>query len=329
MSDTSISFGNSIPTSTSSSRPFRGCTISSVRKSSTPSSASTSPTCGAAPNHFIDCPEGQLASPNVDRKTLIYELRERGLNELVNRNIIAKRSSPDPEARPPKSKRNHAFALHRSNSYYHEIIVDLGYYFPLRYLIDNDPALRLVDFAQLLAHRNVPVETRQSKDPLLIQLKHEQLRFDGTPHVIVRKRGDGVTLALGIPGIQVYRTDSYEQIEKHVMQAIEFVESRLYERHWGFDNCLIPFLFTKEVKKNRTMQFVRKERGKCSFLLFQTIPDYGLLRHYPRPEHYDRTYQYKEGEPVHPDNIHIFTNPWQRVGYPDFYLNTLDETGAA
>jgi hypothetical protein len=24
-----------------------------------------------------------------------------------------------------------------------------------------------------------------------------------------------------------------------------------------------------------------------------------------------------------------FTNPWQRVGHPDFYLNTFDEKGAA
>jgi hypothetical protein len=283
-----------------------------------------------APNHYIGCPEHQIASPNVDRKTLVYELRERGLNELINRRIITKRISPDPEAKPAKSKRNHAFALHRSNSYYHEIIVDLGYHAPLRYLTDKDPALRLVDFAELLKHPNVPAATRQSSDPLLIPLKYEQLRFDGTPHVIIRKRSDGVPLPLGIPGIQVDRgTETFEQVEKHLMHAVEFIENRHYERPWGFDNCLIPFLFTKEVRKNRAMQFVRQERGKCSFLLFQTIPDIGLMRHFPRPEHYDRAYNYIEGEVRHPDNIHVFTNPWQRVGYPDFYLNTFDEKGAA
>lgn len=281
------------------------------------------------PNGYIGCPEHQLASPNVDRKTLVYELRERGLNELINRGIIAKRISPDPEAVPPKSKRNHAFALHRSNSYLHEMIVDLGYHAPLIFVTDNDPALRLIDFARLLAHPNVPRETRYSNDPLLIQLKYERLRFDGTPHVIVRQRDDGVSLPVGIPGIQVDRgTETFEQIERHLMHAIEFVEDRHYARHWGFDNCLVPFLFTKEVRKNRAMQFVRLQRGDCTFLLFQTIPDYGLLRHFPRPEHYDRGYQYKEDEPRHPDNIHVFTNPWQRVGHSDFYLNTFDETGA-
>ena len=129
------------------------------------------------------------------------------------------------------------------------MIVDLGYHLPLRYLTDNDPALRLIDFAQLLEHPNVPLATRQSKDPLLIPLKHDAVRFDGTPHVIVRERPDGVSLALGIPGIQVDRTDSFEQIEKHILHAIEFIEDRHYERHWGFDNCVIPFLFTKEVQE--------------------------------------------------------------------------------
>lgn len=280
-----------------------------------------------APNSYIGCPEDQLASPNVDRKTLIYELRERGLNVLINRGTILRRSSPDPEAKAPNVARGHAFALHRSNSYKHELIVDLGYHLPLRYLCDKDPALRVLDFAQLLAHENVPLETRQSRDPLLVPLRGDSVRFDGTPHVIVRTRSDGVALALGIPGIQVDRTDSTEQIERHITRALAFVEERHHERHWGFDNCVIPFLFTREAKKSRAMQFLRSERETCAFILFQSIPDYALLRHYPRPEHYDPAYRYEADEAPHPDSIRIFTNPWQRVGCPDFYLNTFDERG--
>src|SRR5262249_13803035 len=112
-----------------------------------------------APNHYIRCPEQQLASPNTPYKTLVYELAERGLNELIKRGVVAKRQAPDPKARVPKSNRNHAFALHRSNSYYHEIIVDLGYYAPLHHLVRSDAALRLIDFAPLIAHRNVPAAT--------------------------------------------------------------------------------------------------------------------------------------------------------------------------
>jgi hypothetical protein len=198
----------------------------------------------AAPNHFIGCPDQQLASPNVDRKTLVYELRERGLNLLIERGIIEK-------------------------------------------------------------------------------------RVDGTPHLIVRTRADGV-FALGIPGIQVDRgTESFDQVETYIEHAIEFVDERHYERHWGFDNCVIPFLFTKELRKNRALQFVRARRGTCQFLLFQTVPDYGLLRHFPRPEHYDRAYRFQDGDVRHPDTIHVFTNPWQRAGCPDFFLNTFDEVGGA
>lgn len=283
-----------------------------------------------SPNHYLSCPVQQNASPNVDRKTLVYEIAERGLNELIRRGLVEKRHSPDPDAKPSKSKRNHAFALHRSNSYYHEIIVDLGYYAPLNHFVKSDPRLRLVEFAQIVSHRNVPEQTRAAKDPLLVALKSEELRFDGTPHVIVRTRDDGVPLPLGIPGIQVDRgTETFKQVETHLTHAIEFVEDRHFERHWGFENCLIPFLFTQEVRKNRAMQFVKEQRGKCSFLLFRTIPDIGLLRHFPRPDHYDPSYQFREGEPRMPDSIHLFSQGWQRVGHPDYYLNTFDEKGAA
>src|SRR5262249_8675865 len=152
---------------------------------------------------------------------------------------------------------------------------------------------------------------------------------DGTPHLLVRKHADRVSLPLGFPGIQVDRgTESFHHVEKHLRHAIEFYEERHYERHWAFDNCVIPFLFTQVVRMNRAMQYIRAERRTCAFLLFQTIPDYGLLHHFPRPEHYDHAYRYKDGEPQHPDNIRIFTNPWHRVGCPDFYLNTFDEKGA-
>ena len=113
---------------------------------------------------------------------------------------------------------------------------------------------------------------RAAADPLLIQLRSDQTRFDGTPHLLIRPRADGVALPLGIPGIQVDRaTETLAQLEKHLRHALEFVDDHHHERHWGFDNCIIPFLFTKEIRKKRAMQFVHKERGACPFLLFKTI----------------------------------------------------------
>src|SRR5262249_2537022 len=153
-----------------------------------------------------------------------------------------------------------------------------------------------------------------------------QLRFDGTPHLLVRKRADAPSLSLGIPGIQVDRgTERFALVERHLQHALEFIEERHFERHWGFDNCVIPFLFTQAARKERAIDFVERGRGKFRHLLFKTIPDYGLLRHFPRPEHYDPAYRHVEGEPVHPDNIHLFTTVWERAGAPDFYLNMFQE----
>src|SRR5882724_6262684 len=158
------------------------------------------------PNNYLVCPDKQNASPNVDRKTLVYELGERGLNVLIDRGFASERHSPKRERAPLRPTRNCSFALHRSNSYPHEVIVDLGYFAPLHHFIRCNPTLRLLDFAHLMQHRNVPFRTRESEDPLLIQLKESQLRFDGTPHLLIRKHPNEPTLTIGIPGIQVDRS---------------------------------------------------------------------------------------------------------------------------
>jgi hypothetical protein len=256
----------------------------------------------------------------------VYQLGERGLSELIRRGIVPSRQSTNSERLPSKSNRGFAFAEHRSNSYYHEIIVDLGYFAPLHHFVRSNPKFRLLNFAQLTQHPNVPQRTRDAQDPLLVQLKDSQLRFDGTPHLLIRKHSHEPTLTIGIPGIQVDRgTESFRQVANHLLRAIEFMESRLFESHWGFDNCVIPFLFTSDARMQRAIEFIRQERGRCAFLLFQTVSDLGLLRHFPRPEHYAPDYRYTAEGPEHPPSICLFTNPWQRVGCSDFYLDRFSE----
>lgn len=276
------------------------------------------------PNNYVGCPDQQLASPNTNYKHLVYELRERGLNELIQRGLATKRVTLDPETRPRKRRRNRAFAYHRANSYYHEIIVDLGYYLPLRYCIAADPALRLIDFGQLLQRPEVPATTRESRDPLLITLRDAEMRFDGTPHIVVRKSSDGKEYSVFLPGIQVDRgTETFAKVETHILHALEFVDGLHYERHWGASNCVIPFLFTKTARKDRALEFLHKHRGTCAPLLFQMIPDLGLEPHFPKPQHYDRSYQHRHGDWAPAETIHIFTRPWQRAGLPDYDLLTL------
>ena len=275
------------------------------------------------PNRLIGCPHQQLASPNTSYKHLVYELRERGLNELIRRGLATKRVALDPKPKK-RRRRNRTFAMHRANSYYHEIIVDLGYFLPLRYLIATDPALRLIDFAQLLQHPKVPAATRESRDPLLISLPNVEMRFDGTPHLIARRGLDGEEYSLFVPGIQVDRgTETFGKVEQHILHALEFLDGRHYERLWGVTSCIIPFLFTKQARLERALAFTQQQRGKRSSLLFQTIPDLGLEPHFPHPKHYDPDYRRQQDEWVPPDGIHIFRKLWQRAGHPDFDLRTL------
>ncbi len=280
-----------------------------------------------SPNRYIRCPEQQTASPNVPYKTLVYELAERGLALLRDRGLAPE---PVPITAVPsrKSNRSRSFALHRAHSYYHEIIVDLGYYAPLHHLVRSDPTLRLIGFTDLLTHMNVPVATRVAADPLLIQLKQAQMRFDGTPHVLVRTLPDGRRLAVGIPGIQVDRgTETFEMVGKHLRHAVEYVGDGHDRKLWGFDNCRIPFLFTSASRKAGAMALLAEICGSCPFILFRTIPDIGLLHHFPKPEHYDLARPVAVDDWQPPADIHVFTGAWQRVGYRDFHLDTFDEGG--
>jgi hypothetical protein len=228
-----------------------------------------------------------------------------------------------PEAGASRRTRGSNHAKHRAHSYYHEIIVDLGYYAPLHHLARRDAALRLIDFAALRMHVNVPAATRAAQDPLLVTLGPRQMRLDGTPHVLVRTMTDGRRLAVGIPGIQVDRgTETLGTLAVHLHNAIEFIADGHHARLWGFDTALIPFLFTKASRMAHAMALVARETGATPFLLFKTIPDIGLLPNFPKPCKYQPAHPLFADEPP-PDGADVFATPWQRVGYPAFDLATF------
>ena len=274
------------------------------------------------PNCYLVRPSQPKASPNFLAKQAVYELGERGFGELVERGLAAVQSNR-------ASGRIYPDSSHRSNSYPHELIVDIGFYAPLRHAVDRAPNVRLVPFAQLLKHDEVPEATRLAEDPLLITLRdageqtfNVSTRFDGTPFVLVVTLANGQEENRCVPGLQVDRgTRTLATLEQHVDHAVEFVRGRHYVRHFGFDTCLIPFLFTEDARKRHTMRYVEKRYGPCKFLLFKLIPDFHRdLHHFPKPAHYDPAYRYAAGEWRPPDTIHVVTTPWERAGHSDFNL---------
>jgi len=276
------------------------------------------------PNCCLARPSQQKTSPNFLAKQAVYELAERGFKELVERG----RAVPQSDR---ASGRIYPNSAHRSNSYAHELIVDIGFYAPLRYAADHAPNVRLLLFPELMQHPEVPEVTRRSDDPLRITLQKAGqhtfdfdavTRFDGTPFVLVVTLPTGQEENRCVPGLQVDRgTRTLTTLEQHIDHAIQFVRDKHYARHFGFDTCLIPFLFTEAARKRHVMNYVEKTYGPCKFLLFKMIPDFHKdLDHFPKPAHYDLAYQYAEDEWRPPDTIHVITTPWERVGHPDFNL---------
>lgn len=152
--------------------------------------------------------------------------------------------------------------------------------------------------------------TRDAIDPLLVTLGAHQTRFDGTPHVLVRMR-NGASVSIGIPGIEVDRgTETFERVEAHLRNAVEYIADGYHARIWGFQNCMLPFLFASHARKERAMAFLEKHKGPFPHLLFRVVPDIGLMRTFPHPALLGES---------------DFSKPWQRVGYPSFRLDTFEE----
>ena len=136
---------------------------------------------------YLDRPKQQKYSPNSNYKHLVYTRTEKAA-----RAVDASASSKQALA-------------HRSNSYPHELMVDLGFYAPLWYAAAHDPTLRLytahnlisgitfeIRTAQGIQRIAIPNPTRDNPDPFLIQLKNgETMRFGGrspTPTRVIPNR---------------------------------------------------------------------------------------------------------------------------------------------
>lgn len=110
-----------------------------------------------------------------------------------------------------------------------------------------------------------------------------------------------------LPGIEYERrkynenpTDTDEKIDK----ALEYIDDEHHFRE-GFKKAMIPFIATTEARTRTLMDYVKRKRGDCTFLLFKTVPDWAVERKFPDP------------------NGDMFTEPWLRVGHPPFSLQTL------
>lgn len=246
------------------------------------------------PNNFLYKPEDQLRTINVDAKTFIFALADRGFNELLDRGMAYPHCDY-------KSKRQHANSRHRAKSFFHECGVDMGFYAPLFYhSMYSEGNFHVLDFATLY-QMEYPDLTKSDPDPFPFKLdSNTTMRLDGAPFVI--EYDNRHTCFLGIQWDMGTKTNA--RLEEQLDQAVTLLKRKDLWR-WGFDNLMIPFVLMSERRRKHAKDYLEKKYGSVGQILLGLGRDWSVMEHYPKP------------------NDEIIRAPWQRAGYKDFYLSTL------
>ena len=243
-----------------------------------------------APNFYLDRDPEQQKSRAYHYRDAIYSIDDAGKRCLAKEGYVWRE------------------AKHRSSEFAHEFNIDIGFYLPMMVAVKDDPAFTLIDTRNLFDHANMPRATRASETPFTVLIDGERVRLDGRPVVLNRTRGDK-TASICIPGIQHERNTKGVRVKdldrssvgKHVRHAIAAHVQRLYEKHFGFDNFILPFLFTNESQMRLTLDYIEELRPRgCEFIICKTFSDLAHLDRFPKP------------------SAELFMSPWRRAGLCDF-----------
>ena len=172
----------------------------------------------------------------------------------------------------------------------------------------------LIPWSELIIAGVVPRETLRlldnGKNPHLIKLSDGHLLPDGDPQRIYHKPSNThINLLDEIdrdtePLVTKVKRRSIEEKFEHYK---EFYERKLYQSHYGFSNCLLRITTTNEANKQAMMRLYEDKFGPAKHILFTTWADWFYERSYP------------------PADGIMFTRPYHRVGYSDYFLNRFHE----
>jgi len=253
-----------------------------------------------APNLYLNRPQQQRQSADANHRPLIYELDRRGITVLRELDL-------------PVGPR------HCHRNFAHEVMVDrIMASFELG--IRTTAELRLVDWDHIIASGKVPVSTIQSPRPTHIPTtivmrdrEHRiEINADGKPFGIEYRVQSATLVYRFFPGIEAdmgtepLQTLDVERssIVKKLLAYLSIERTGTYCCHFGFPNLFVPFVTTSATRVQSMMEaLARITEGRGSkFILFKAWPNPGAASALP---------------PLG----HILTEPWQRVGFPDLWLD--------
>jgi Replication-relaxation len=252
------------------------------------------------PNLFVNRPHQQRQAADANYRRFVYELDERGSRVLRERGMSFL----------PKS-------YHRN--FAHELMVcritasiEIG--------VRADPSIRLITWREILASDKTPAETRSAERPAYIPISFSangenhrtEVCADGAPFGLESSRA-GRRTYLFFPGIEAdcgsepISTSDFERtsISKKFAAYLAIAEQGVHDSHFGFPNFFVPFITTTRVRMESMMALLDRLTGGqgAKMFLFKIFPSFTSF------------------EKPSASTGHMLTQPWQRVGHPQFHLD--------
>jgi hypothetical protein len=244
------------------------------------------------PNAYINRPHQQRANADANTRRLVYELDDKGADELRRHGLTYSRK---------KYLRNFA----------HELMAcTIAASFEIG--SNTSDAMRLIVWQELINSPQMPGATRESANPQVLTFERDgqlaSLTSDWRPFVIERSFGSkSYAFVFGFEadcGTEPIDTADPERISirNKFISYLAALDQDVPRRHFGATTFLIPFVTTTRARMFSMMELLERlgpgELGKR--FLFKHIPSFTSF------------------EKPAPADGHILFGPWQRAGFEPF-----------
>jgi hypothetical protein len=244
---------------------------------------------------YLRCPEQSWRAANSRYRPAVYALTDKAKEELKQRGLSRQ-------------------SLKLSNEFAHDLgacLVSASFKLGVR----DDPALRLINAAEIIEHPACPPTTREAIEPFVmpVSYQHRNVRIEGhrehdwPPFGVALKLDEGRERKILFAGIEFdRRTEPLEtsdvqraSLTRHLLSILALLEYG-YERHFGTGRFFVPIVTIGEVRMRSVIRLLLKltERKGSKHILFKHVDDFATFANFPAA------------------TGHMLTVPWERAGYP-------------
>jgi len=244
------------------------------------------------PNAYIDRPYQQRANADANSMRLVYELDDKGADELRTRGLAYSRK---------KYLRNFA----------HEFMAcTIAASFEIG--ANTNKELRILNWQHLINSPQMPDATKQLANPQLLTFdrngQSESLASDWRPFVVQRNFGStsyafvfGFEADCGTEPLDAADTER-TAIRNKFVAYLSALDQDVPRRHFGATTFLIPFVTTTRRRMHSMMELLQRLRPGAFGKRF-------LFKHIPA---------FTSFEKPAPARGHMLLEPWQRAGFEPF-----------